>query len=87
MSTTTKRRKRAPKIKLGQLVAYYGYAEGEGPDLCVNWGAGTGGSPDGRILCSALSAAVPGSEGRPFFKELEARGYDLDTLRFTIQQR
>lgn len=84
----TQRRRRTPKIKAGQLMAYYGYADGVGPDLCVNWGPGTGGSPDGRILCSALSSPVSRLDGnKPFFEELEARGYDLNTLRFTIQRK
>ena len=80
-----RKRKRTLRAKPGELIAYFGYAEGDGPDICAAYGAAGAQKADGRILLEALSAKVYGD--RPLWKELEARGYDLDTLKFTIRQK
>lgn len=79
------RRRRSLKAKPGELIAFYGYAEGEGPDLCAAWGGKGASSPDARCLIAALSSKVVGD--LPFFRELEQRGYDLSTLKFTVKKK
>jgi hypothetical protein len=41
-------------------------------------------SADGHMLHGAFSYAKVGRDGESLLKELEARGYDLTTLRFSI---
>jgi hypothetical protein len=81
------RKKAAP----GQLRMFYGRLPGESmPDVCTAWGEGCS-KRDGHllywILCCDRPPAVP---GRPFdqslLKELQARGYDLSTLEFSIRK-
>lgn len=86
---------RAPKAKPGQLVARYGKVEGC-EDLCYAHGAGVDRS-DARLLHSVLSNErfYPSRSGplgtyrteRSFADELEARGYDITTLRFSIEKK
>ena len=80
-----RKRRRTLRAKPGQLIAYYGYADGDGPDICTAYGGAGASKPDGRVLLEALSARVYGD--LPMWRELERRGYDLDTLKFTIQQK
>ena len=88
-------RKRRPKAKPGELLAYYGAYAGEvEPDLRLAWGGGGASKADAHFLCFALSdepaKAVKYSDKsqdypfRSLIAELEARGYDLNTLRFSI---
>lgn len=81
-----RKRRRTLRAKPGELIAYYGYAEGEGPDICAAHGAAGAHKADGRILLEALSAQVCGCD-LPLWKELESRGYDLSTMKFTIRQK
>lgn len=81
------KRIRVPTAKPGELKACYGRAErGDTPDLCYVWGGGGAESADGRVLSQALEGAEV-FDGKNLRQELEARGYDLTTLRFTIQQK
>ena len=60
------------------------------PDLCYAWGEGVP-SCDARLLDSALT----GKRHHPvgdiwdpgFLEELEKRGYDLTTLKFSVQKK
>lgn len=79
-----RRRKRTLRAKPGELLAYYGYAEGDGPDLCTAYGGSGAHKSDGRILLEALSAKVYGDV--PMWRELERRGYDLSTMKFMIRK-
>lgn len=88
-----KKRYRTIKAKPGELRAYYGKPDRwSGPDICYAWGPGTDRS-DGRMLHHALSSqrmtfAFPdnGIKWEPsFIEELESRGYDITTLRFSVQ--
>lgn len=80
------RRYRAPQAKPGQLVAGYGKIEPRGqPSVCYAWGGAGACSADGRILSNALEGA-PVFDGKTLVEELEARGYDLSTLRFSIEK-
>lgn len=88
------KRLRAPKAKPGQLVARWGKVEGN-IDLCYAWGPGVDRS-DARLLNTVLSGEryrpsmknYPGYEvGPSFFDELESRGYDLTTLKFSVEKK
>jgi hypothetical protein len=96
------KRYRSPKCKPGQLLLYYGKAPGDStPDICVAWGGAGADKPDSRLIMSAFTSErlelVYGEErekiGYPYkwvhslAKELEARGYDITTLRFSIEQK
>ena len=81
-----KKRYRRIEAKRGELRAGYGRLErGDRPCVVYAWGPGTG-KPDSRILCNALEEN-PVYGGKTLVQELEARGYDLDTLKFTIQMK
>lgn len=71
--------------KPGQLRAGWGRpGKGQTPDLCYAWGGAGSQSPDARVLCNILEEA-PTSSGRSLREELEARGYDITTLKFSIE--
>ena len=76
-----------PAAKPGQLVAKWGRPDpGERPDVCYVWGGQGASSPDARVLSYALEVA-PVHMGKTLRQELETRGYDLTTLRFSIQRK
>jgi hypothetical protein len=81
--------------KPGQLVAKWGRASREDlPDLSYAWGEGVP-RADARMLDTAFTAqrmsrSFPTMEvvyEPSFLEELEARGYDISTLRFSIQKK
>ena len=73
--------------KRGQLKAGWGRpGPMQHPDLCYAWGAGGADKTDGRILSEALED-LRNCFGRSLRDELEYRGYDLTTLKFSIQQK
>lgn len=82
---SVKKRWRMPKAKPGQLIAQYGREDRHNyPDLLYAWGGSGASKPDSRVLMAALEE-TPVFEGRSLRKELEARGYDITTLRFSIE--
>ena len=90
MSEQRAKRKRIPRIaaKPGQLVAAWGRGEdrGDSPAIQYAWGGAGAGKPDGRILCNAIEECGV-FMGRTLAQELEARGYDITTLRFSISRK
>lgn len=84
------KRTRRVQAKPGQLVAAWGRAgeegRGERPDIQYAWGGAGASKPDGRILCNALEGAKV-FDGKTLCAELEVRGYDLTTLRFSIERK
>lgn len=93
--TEAKRRYRTPKAKPGEVKVAFGKpSRFDDPDLCVAWGGGGADKPDARTVLHALTEkrwgwAFPSMEieERPsLVEELEARGYDITTLRFTVQR-
>ncbi|AUQ62149.1 hypothetical protein [Phaeobacter inhibens] len=73
--------------KPGQLRAGWGRPEpGETPDLCYAWGAAGADKTDGRVLSSAFEFEK-NCFGRTLREELEYRGYDVTTLKFSIEQK
>jgi len=90
------KRWRTPVAKRGQLKAAFGREDRHSkPELLYAWGGGGAQSPDARVLAAAFEDKRHGYgfpsmrlEERPsLIEELEARGYDITTLRFTIQQK
>lgn len=89
------KRLRIPKAKPGELRACWGKADRHsGPDICYAWAPGIP-SPDARLLHSTLTSKrltfdFPSTNTKydlSFVEELEARGYDITTLRFSIQRK
>ncbi|MBK9496681.1 MAG: hypothetical protein IPO08_19705 [Xanthomonadales bacterium] len=72
--------------KHGELKVRWGKLDGES-QLLYEWGGGGAQKPDARILMSAIEDAPGRPKERSLSEELEARGYDLTTLRFSIRQR
>jgi hypothetical protein len=80
--------------KRGELKIVWGRPEpGETPDICYVWGDGVSRS-DSRLLHTVLGCErfSPQLDGRyaalhSLFDELEERGYDLTTLKFSIQKK
>ena len=85
MTVKRKRRKSPKRMKDGELSASYGYLPDNGEDIYYTNGPGCH-SADARVLCHALETVVI-HDGKGLRKILEERGYDLKTLRFTIQKK
>jgi hypothetical protein len=83
------KRWREPKAKPNQLKAQWGKLKHDSPDLCFAWGDGVN-KCDARLLSNAITSFTfePGSyETRPsLYDELEKRGYDMTTLKFSISK-
>lgn len=83
------KRYRTPKAKDGQLKAQWGKLPHETPDLIYVWGDGVP-RCDSRLLYNIFSMKrfPPGSfEADPsFLDELKARGYDLTTIKFSVEK-
>jgi hypothetical protein len=89
------KRYRTLKAKPGELRAYYGKPDRwSGPDVCYAWGPGVSKS-DARLLHNVISSDrleldfpnLGHKFGPSFIAELESRGYDISTLRFSIQMK
>lgn len=85
-----KKRYRRKHAKPGELLAYYGKADSYGdPDLCYAWGEGCQ-KADSRLVDYALHRKdydVFGTYHPSFIEELEKRGYDITTLKFSIKKK
>jgi len=90
------RRYRTPTAKPGEIKIVYGKADRHSrPDLCVAWGEGTDMKCTGRLIMNAITEKplrhkFPGGGTEyttSLVDELEARGFDITTLRITIQKK
>lgn len=90
------KRWRTPTARPGQIKIAYGRIDRHNnPDLCVAWGPGTDMKCTGRLIMNAITEKTlhakfpgPGHEYRPsLVDELEARGFDITTLRITIEKK
>jgi hypothetical protein len=88
------KRYRSRKQKPGLLQVYYGMADGDGPDVCYNWGEGCH-KADSHLLHHVLnsermqldlSASCRYSFAPSLVDELKSRGYDITTLKFSIRK-
>lgn len=90
--TTVKRprRKRPMRMKDGQLSVSWGYTREMGEDIYYTNGPGTS-SCDARLLDYFFAFTKPvrvldGGTEPTLLDQLKERGYDLKTLKFTIQK-
>jgi hypothetical protein len=86
---TQGRKWRRPRMKDGRVEVYFGVVDGHRPDWCVIWGEGTA-RCDARFVLSHIADPISYSilkDKETFVAELESRGYDLSTLRFTIDKK
>ena len=88
----TMARRRKPKPKPGELIIWHGVLErGMEPDLVASWGGQGASKCDGGFVLFELNPADWQIRLDPkkvsIVKELERRGYDLDTLEFRIRQK
>ena len=89
------KRLRAPKLKDGELRMYWGRMPGDCPDVIFAWQGHASMSRDSALLHYYLGSERPDPKASPLYskmlpsllKELEARGYDLTTLRFSIMKK
>lgn len=69
-----------------QKVSWGRPGAGQEPAVCYCWGGKGADKSDSRLLCMALED-TPIYEGRSLVEELERRGYDITTLKVTIQMK
>lgn len=86
------KRFRASQAKPGELKMQWGKLPGENPDICTVWGDGAGGNGrDSNLLMDALcnprNRYMSPEQDKSVIKRLEERGYDITTLRFSIQKK
>jgi len=78
-------RKRA---KPGELCMFYGRLPGDNPDTIYSWGDGCS-KRDGALLNMVIGGPIWDWNGKPnksLLDELKDRGYDITTLKFSIQK-
>lgn len=81
-----KMRRRVPKQ--GELIVYWGQVErGDTPSLVYNGGGGPGASTLDAMALWELFEGVTLANGLTFKQDLERRGFDLSTLRFSVRQK
>lgn len=90
------KRWRTPTAKPGEIKIAYGKVDRHSnPDLCVAWGEGVDMRCTGRLIMHAITEkrlrakfSSPGYEYEPsLLEELEARGFDITTLKISIQRK
>lgn len=90
-----RKRFRQPKLKDGELRMYWGKLPHENPDVIISWQGDSSMKRDSRLMFYVLCSDKPDLHARPLFskmepsfiKELELRGYDLTTLKFSIMKK
>lgn len=89
------KRFRKPKLKDGELRIYYGKLPGDAPDVIYAWQGDRSMKRDSALLCLHFGSQQPDIHARPLFSEmnpslldeLDRRGYDLSTIRFSIMKK
>jgi hypothetical protein len=89
------KRLRKPKLKDGELRVYWGREPRDAPDVMFAWQGKSEMRRDTRLLHYHLATQSPDVFATPLFskmnpsllEELEARGYDLTTLKFSIMKK
>ena len=89
------KRLRKPKLKDGELLVYWGKLPHDAPDIIYAREGDAGMKRDGAALHYYLGCKRPDPQVTPIFskmlpsmlEDLEARGYDITTLRFSIMKK
>jgi hypothetical protein len=89
------KRLRKPKIKDGQLMVYWGKLPHDNPDIIFSWQGDASMKRDSAALRYYLGCKRPDPHVQPIFskmlpsmlEDLEDRGYDITTLRFSIMKK
>ena len=89
------KRLRKPKLKDGELRMYWGRVENDAPDVVLAWQGDRSMKADTALLHMHLCSQHPDLHAKPLFskmnpsliEELDARGYDLKTLKFSIMKK
>ena len=89
------KRFRSPKLKDGELRVHWGKLPGDTPDVIYSCQGDSSMNRDCRLLHNILATKKPDLFAKPLFskmnpsllEELESRGYDITTLRFSIMKR
>ena len=77
------KRFRTPKLKDGELRVYWGKLPHDSPDVVFSWQGDRSMKRDTALISYLFSKREPGTS-RSLLEELEYRGYDITTLRFSI---
>lgn len=91
---------RSPRAKTGELKAQYGKLPDDSPDIVFAWGEGCS-RTDAHLLHNVINSErcyldiekvgkddpMPVSYDKSLVDELEARGYDITTLKISIQKK
>lgn len=92
----TAKRLRAPKMRDGELRVYWGKpSRHDNPDLVLAWQGDPLMKRDTNLLYYHLSCQRPDPKAQPLYskmlpsliEELQARDYDITTLKFSIQKK
>lgn len=89
------KRFRKPKLKDGELRVYWGKLPHDSPDVIYSWQGDPSMKRDNALLCYHFGSKRPDPRAAPLYskmepsllEELDARGYDLTTLRFSIMKK
>ena len=90
------KRPRAPKLKDGELRVYWGkQSRNDSPDLVLAWQGDPLMKRDTHLLYYHLYCQRPDPKALPLYskmlpsliEELQARDYDITTLKFSIQKK
>ncbi len=80
------KRFRTPKLKDGELRVYWGKLPHDSPDVVFSWQGDRSMKRDTALLCYLFSERELGTS-RSLLEELEDRGYDITTLRFSVMKK
>ncbi len=89
------KRLRRPILKDGELRIYWGRLPHENPDIVFAWQGDASMRRDTSLLHYMMASKHPDPHVKPIFskmrpslfEELDARGYDLTTLKFSIMKK
>ena len=84
------KRFRRPVLKDGELQMYYGKLPKDQPDVIIDWRGQPDMKRDSYYLYLALCCPrrLEGLKFEPsFLDELKARGYDIQTIKFSIKKK
>ena len=84
---------RISKAKEGEIKLQWGKLPHDNPDIIISWGDGC--KTDSRFVMNTFCSKTPDPHTQPIFskmrpsfvEELEARGYDITTIKFSISKQ